>query len=231
MLPIDAYLKGFVSLIFPGLCVVCKSRLSGSTEVVCTSCRQSLPLTHFNRDPDNPVAKLFWGRCRLEEAHALLFFDKGSAYTRLIHQLKYEGRQDIGIFLGKMLGESIIADSKHLIDAIIPVPLHKHKRRKRGYNQSELIAKGVAEVLSRPVLKDILIRKSHTSTQTRKKRYERWQNVEHVFECTNPQQVSGKHLLIIDDVVTTGATIEATAQSITSVADVKISCATLAYSS
>ena len=139
----------FLSLIFPPLCVTCNAPLSGNEKILCTSCRQLLPETNFHSSRDNPVAQIFWGRVNAVNATSLLFFDKGSKYTELLYQLKYNGRKDVGIFLGNLLGARLQEAAIDNFDVIIPVPLHPAKKRRRGYNQSELITQGIAEICNK----------------------------------------------------------------------------------
>ncbi len=148
---------------------------------------------------------------------------------RLIHQLKYKGNYEIGVFLGKLCG-SKLKDSEYFntADVIIPVPLHWKKVKKRGYNQSEMFAKGLSKIMGAELNTTVLSRKVHTETQTRKSRQERWKNVSDVFELSAPGQLTGKHILLVDDVITTGATLEASATRLCSIPDVKISIATIA---
>lgn len=160
---------------------------------------------------------------------SLLFFDKGSKYRKIIYQLKYQGKTEAGIFLGKLMGSRILEGIAKDIDYIIPVPLHKSKLRRRGFNQSAILARGVAQVLEIPVLENALVRKHFSTTQTRKSRFERWQNVEGIFECATGQSLENKHILLIDDVVTTGATLEAAGACILKIQGTTLSLATAAY--
>lgn len=235
MIPIvksaSRYAQSFISLLYPDTCAACGVILPGSKQILCTWCMHSLPETGYHQGNSNPVEELFYGRIAVERAMALLFFNKQSKYRRLIHQLKYQGRKEIGIFLGKLIGSRIKeSDFKQIPEVIIPVPLHKVKLRRRGFNQSALIAKGISEILNIPVREDVLIRKSFTSTQTRKGRYERWQNVEGIFNCINPEIIENKHILLVDDVVTTGATLEAAGSCLTKVTGTKLTIAAAAYS-
>lgn len=219
-----------LELFFPSLCVTCGERLVSQEKFVCMGCWLDLPVTNFHREPENKVAQLFWGRVQLEHATAWYHFRKGSNYQQIIHFIKYRGMKELGRECGKRLGESLSeAESFRNVDVIVPVPLHPKKRRKRGYNQSEWIALGIAETLQKPVVTDNLYRKVHTSTQTKKSRLERWQNVEGIFEVNDPESFSGKHILLVDDVATTGATLEASAMPLLKIENSKVSIATLAY--
>jgi len=191
----------------------------------------SLPETGYCIGEKNPVAELFYGRLNIEGAMALLFFDKGSKYRQLLYQLKYRDRREVGSFLGKLIGSRIQKSGFNSFDMIIPVPLHKAKFRRRGYNQSTIIANGISDILKKPVNEGILIRKIYTPTQTRRGRYDRWKNVEGIFDCSNTQLLENKHVLLVDDVVTTGSTMEAAGSCLLKIPGLKLSVTAAAYSS
>lgn len=228
MRTITNYLNDFFNLFFPNICVACNSHLINQETLICTKCLYNLPKTKFHLDIDNPVAKLFWGRTKIEYATAFFYFTKGSKYQDMMHKFKYHNAKEIGYVLGKYFGSSIKESVFTEVDSIIPVPLHKSKLQKRGYNQSEWIGKGLAEALGKPLDVVSLQRKIATETQTRKSRYERFKNVDKIFQIENPKQILGKHILLVDDVVTTGSTLEACANAILEVEGVKVSIATLA---
>jgi ComF family protein len=188
-----------------------------------------LPLTHFWDDPENIVAKMFWGRIHIEQAAAFLYFNKGAKVQALLHQFKYKGQKKLGRFMGSLFGNYLKNTSFTLSDLIIPVPLHKLKFRQRGYNQSEWLAEGIAGALDKKIETNLILRAYANESQTRKTRFERWENVESIFAATNTDKLEGKHILLVDDVVTTGATIEACAQVIKKIPGTKVSIATLAY--
>jgi ComF family protein len=190
----------------------------------------SLPETGYHIGERNPVEELFYGRIPVEHAMALLFFNKGSRYRRLIYQLKYQERKENGIFLGKLIGSRLQDSHFGTIDCIIPVPLHRTKLRRRGYNQSAIISQGISQVLNVPVIENALYRRSFTATQTRKGRYERWKNVEGIFECRNPDLIKNKRILLVDDVVTTGATLEAAGSCLLEIEGVRLLLSAAAYS-
>lgn len=226
---VRSYWQGFISLLFPPLCVACNSVLKGQEDVLCLSCRTDLPYTQFHLQPENIIAKRFWGRVEIAHATALLHFTKGGKVQQLIHHLKYEDRPDAGIFAGRLLAHQLKESNAFgHIDYIIPVPLHPKKQRKRGYNQSAAFGQGISEVLGAPVKEDILIRSVFTESQTHKNRDERWQNVKDVFDVSHPEVLNNKHILLIDDVVTTGATLEACAVKLLDIEDVTVSIATIA---
>jgi ComF family protein len=225
-----SYLADFASLLFPKLCCACGESLMGSEKLICTDCLYNLPYTHFHQQPDNIVARQFWGRLPISNAYAMLYFTKGGKVQQLMHHFKYQNMPHIGHMLGQMTGHQLILnDGFKQIDAIIPVPLHKSKLRKRGYNQSECFANGVAEILKAPVITDNLLRKSKTETQTHKSRFERAENMQNVFTLTDARALANQHLLLVDDVVTTGSTLEACGIALQDIPGVKLSIATIAY--
>ena len=219
----------FISLIYPRICCGCGITLMRREAVICTWCLHHLPRTGFHLDDDNPVSRMFWGRAHIEMAASFLYFHKGSRVQHLIHQLKYKSKTEIGIRLGELYGHELIKSPLFAgISVIIPVPLHPRKKRKRGYNQSEVIARGISSVLKVPVDTKSLIRKTYTETQTRKTRFKRWENVKEVFVINNPGQIRGKHILLVDDVITTGATLEACANRVLEAEGTRVSIASVA---
>ena len=172
---------------------------------------------------------MFWGRIPVNQVSSFIYFAKGSRYQHILHELKYNGQKRIGIEMGRMFGNELKNTPFSGVDLIHPVPLHPKKQKKRGYNQSELIASGMAEILHLPVATTFISRKDDTLSQTRKSRYERWENVQHIFRCENPDAIRNKHILLVDDVITTGATIEACASCILGCEGVTVSVASLAY--
>ena len=194
-----------------------------------TRCRGFLPKTGYELNEDNPLAQLFYGRVRLKAVTACFFFSKEGKVQHLIHELKYKGNADAGIFLGHELGKSIKEASLFQgIDYLIPVSLHPKREKERGYNQSLMIAKGISEVTGIPVGEKYLVRSINTTTQTHKSKEERWKNVKDIFEVRHSEQLEGKYVLLIDDVLTTGATLEACALKLSTVKGITISCATAA---
>lgn len=214
---------------FPLYCPVCGNVLHLPGEIICLSCEQKMPFTRYIDDPDNPVAQLFWGRIEISGAFSLLRFEKGSRYQPLLHLLKYKGHKKMGVFLGRMLGAALKNSTFAKTDLVIPVPLHPKKERKRGYNQSSLIARGVAEITGIPMHEKILFRRENTSSQTRRNRYERWENMENVFGlCRDAEGYSDISFLLIDDVVTTGSTLEACATALKRLPGASVYIATVA---
>lgn len=222
------YFYDFVSLLFPKVCAACGINLADTEQSICTRCLYQLPTTNFHDDPENEVAKLFWGRVKIEKATSFYYYHKGSKFQKPIHQLKYKGQKHIGLDLGRIFGLHLKETGFNKTDLIIPVPLHYKKLKKRGYNQSEFIARGIAEGLEKPVSTDILYRAVYNPTQTNKSRFERWENVEGIFQCKKKEFLENKHVLLVDDVVTTGSTLEACAHTISGIKNTKVSIATLA---
>ena len=223
------WIGDFISLIFPKICAGCGNSLWKNEDIICRFCEYHLPKTNFHADRENPVTRLFWGRVNLDSGTAFLYFNKGNNVQRLVHQLKYKGRKDIGIWLGAQYG-LVLRDTApfNTIETIVPVPLHKKKYMQRGYNQSEQFAIGLSGSMNIPVDKHLLTRTKATETQTRKSRFRRYQNVREIFTTSNPETFRGKHLLLVDDVITTGATLESCIQALSAIPDVRISIACIA---
>lgn len=222
--------KSTVHLFYPHICTGCGSDLLEETNLLCLRCIRDLPHTHFAGIANNPIEKYFWGRLNLTAAHSEFYFSKDSLIQHLIHQLKYKGDTKIGFYLGELLGESLLQSNRFdYIDAIIPLPLFIDKEHTRGYNQATIICNGISSVLNVPVLINNIIRQRNTQTQTKKHRTERWENVDGSFTIANEKALLGKHLLLVDDVVTTGATLEACGNTILQIENVKLSIATLAH--
>lgn len=221
----------FISLLFPRLCYGCGNHLVRNESLICTECFVMIPRTNYHLNPDNPVSQLFWGRCRMEKAAAFSYYTRDSRIRKMIHQLKYKGARDIGSELGRIYAVSL-RSSNFLddIDMIIPVPLHPSKKRQRGFNQSDEISRGISSVSGLPVDTGTLIRKTGSKTQTRKSRYDRWTNVRDIFLVTDEEKLKGQHILLVDDVITTGSTIEACACEILKTEGTKVSVVALAFS-
>ncbi|MCF8302678.1 MAG: ComF family protein [Bacteroidales bacterium] len=223
------WLDDLLSLFYPRICLACGNSLYPNEEVVCFSCLYHLPETDFHVEKDNPVSRLFWGKVPVENASACYYFSKGGKVQHLIHQLKYQGRRSIGEYLGTYYGHKLRASGFYSdIDVIIPVPLHPKKLKKRGYNQSVIIADGLAEGMYVPVKTRTLIRKIASSTQTKKSKYERWENVKDIFGVNNAETLEGKHILLVDDVITTGSTLEACILRLNDITGIRVSVAALA---
>ena len=224
------FINGFVELFFPHVCITCGERLISQEEYICLNCWFDLPVSRNENGHDNKIARLFWGRVQIEYATSWFQYKKGSRYQKLIHSIKYRGLNELGLVSGKKFGY-VLSELQYFedVDLIVPVPLHPLKEKKRGFNQSLWIAMGIAEAMKKPVSENNLHRKTDSSSQTRKNRYARWQNVEGIFGVHNHKEFENKHILLVDDVVTTGSTIEACASEILKIQNVKISVATLAF--
>lgn len=225
----NSLLNSFLYLFYPEFCLSCGAGLVSGEKVICTQCELNLPRTRFHDDHNNLVSQLFWGRIELHAATSFLFFRRKGIVQKLMHQFKYKGEKEIGFYLGKLFGQEL-QRSKYFndVDCIVPIPLHPDKQKKRGYNQSEVIGQGMSQALSIPVNEEILTRTIYTDTQTKKSRFERWSNVSKVFSVDQSSGCNYNHILLVDDVVTTGATMEACAQALKQALDIKVSIATLA---
>ena len=217
-------------MLFPELCSACGESLMANEKLICTECRFTLPYTNFHLQKDNLVAKSFWGKTDLQAAYALFYFSKGGKVQNLIHQLKYKGIKQLGNALGNMTGNQLIGNEIFkTVDIVIPVPLHKSRLRKRGYNQSGHFAAGIAEAMHLQIEQKNLVRLNATSTQTHKSRFDRFRNMQEVFSVKDPEKLKHKHILLVDDVITTGATLEACAVQLLKIEGVKLSIAAIAY--
>ena len=216
-------------LFFPRCCAVCGASLIEGEDTICTHCNIDMPRTNYHKMKDNPVERMFWGKFPLERATSFFFYRKGSDFRQVLHQLKYGGQKEIGAIMGRYMASELQAsDFFHGVDVIIPIPLHKKKQQIRGYNQSEWISRGIMAVTGIPVDTEAIIRRKNTETQTQKSALERWENVDGIFELHRSEYLAGKHILIVDDVLTTGATTVACASRLAEIEGVRISVLTLA---
>ncbi len=222
-------IQGMVNLFYPRLCVLCNGTLLIAEKHICTACQLDLPLTNFHLEKENSLEKIFWGRTHLNRAFAFVYFKKGGSVQRMLHQLKYKGNTELAEYLGLLYGSNL-KETIHVekIEAVMAIPLHKSKLRKRGYNQSELFANGLAEAMKIENLSSCIIRNKATETQTKKSRFDRWQNVESIFSVTQLELLKNKHILLVDDVITTGSTIEACANELLQIEGCKVSVASMA---
>ena len=223
------WIKDFVNLFYPVVCASCGEKLIYQENIICTRCLADIPRTNYHNQKDNPVSQLFWGRVKIENATALFRFHKGSRFQDLLHLLKYKGRKDVGIELGRQLGFELKKSELYKdINIVIPVPLHPKREKERGYNQAECIASGISESMDIRMETGNLVRNIATETQTKKSRIDRWQNVDSIFKVKNQDSLQKSYILLVDDVVTTGATLEACAQAILRTDGIKVSIAALA---
>jgi ComF family protein len=221
----------FISLLFPRLCYGCGNHLMRNETLICTECFVLIPRTNYHLNPDNPVSQLFWGRCLIMKAAAFSYYTRDSRIRKLIHQLKYKGIKEIGSELGRIYAGTLRSSGfLEDIDLIIPVPLHPSKKRQRGFNQSDIISQGISDVSGIPVDTKMLVRRTVSKTQTRKSRYDRWTNVHDIFRVMDENRLKGLHILLVDDVITTGSTIEACASELLKAENTKVSVAALAFS-
>lgn len=220
---------GLSQLVYPCLCEGCSKALLQEEEVLCLNCSiYNLPRTAYHHIHENETFMRFAGRVQVERATSLAYFTNEGLLQHLLHGLKYEGKKEIGTYLGKQLGYDLLQTNwAQGVDMIIPVPLHQQKEAKRGFNQAVIIAEGMSQALNIPVIDKALQRIKFTETQTQKTREERIENMKGAFSLSNPNEIKGKHILLIDDVLTTGATLEAAALALCTVQDVRISMATV----
>lgn len=218
-----------LDLIYPNLCFICGETLLKSESHICLSCLNNIPRTNYHLLTDNPVEKRFWGKAPIFRGTSFFFFQKGSPFQKLLHELKYKGNKEIGEILGRYAAAELLNSPDFCrIDIIIPIPLHPKRFAQRGYNQSEWIGKGLSAVLDKPQNTNTLKRVKQTTTQTKKSVFERFENTEGIFELSGAKELEGKHLLLIDDVLTTGSTLNAAINTLLNIPNVKISIFTLA---
>jgi len=222
-------LSDTLHLLYPHICTGCGSDLLDEDNLLCLRCITDLPSTQFAKHANNPIEKIFWGRIPIVAAHSEFYFAKESLIQHLVHQLKYKGNQEIGIYLGALMGKSLLDSNRfRMIDYLVPLPLYPDKERKRGFNQAAVICNGMSHIMNVPVLTGNITRDRFTETQTKKHRRERWENVADSFIVTDKAQLQGKNVLLVDDVITTGATFEACGQAMLDAAEIKLHIAALA---
>lgn len=224
--------ESLLHLVFPNVCEGCGSDLVEKDSFLCLRCYSSLPKTNFHLHSPNPIEKIFWGRLPVTNATAQYYFTKESMMQHLLHQVKYKSNKQLGYYLGELMGYQLAeSDSFSSVDALIPLPLFPSRERKRGYNQAAVLCNGMARIIKKPVLKEVIIRPQPTESQTNKNRVERWQNMEGRFQLISEEQLEGRHVLLVDDVITTGATMEACGRVLLQAANVRLSLAALCFSS
>lgn len=226
---LQTLLKDFSDLFYPSSCLGCKQPLVEHENTLCLFCINELPKTNYHHYAENnPVHSLFTGRCQIKKATAFIYFNKGGIVQSMMHALKYKGHKELAAKLGIMATQELKESNFFSnIDLIVPIPLHPKKRKLRGFNQSEIIAEAISKESQVPISFNNLIRRYHNPTQTRKSRFARWLNVKSIFELKNALEFENKHILIIDDILTTGATIESCVDKLTSIKNVKCSVFTL----
>lgn len=224
-----APVKRLGDMLYPEICRACRKWLVNGEEQLCLHCVDALPRTYYGFQKHNPVEKIFWGRIPFEFAGSFLFYHDKGMVRNLLHRIKYQGGRDLAESLGRMFAEDLLrSDAGFRPDLLIPVPLHPRKLRQRGYNQSLCIAQGMASVLQTTVRTDLVLRNRYSLTQTRRNRFDRWLNVEDIFTVAKPEEMMRKTVVFIDDVITTGATIEACVRSIMGCEGVKTGILSLA---
>jgi ComF family protein len=228
---LTAVVRSFGHLLYPNLCDGCGNELSGKSSRLCIRCIHELPLSGFEYLPGNPVEKRFYGRLPLENASAAFYFNKASLIQELVHQLKYKGNRNVGWQLGELMGLTLKDAGRVNPDLIIPLPLNPARERKRGYNQSKVLCEGIVRQFPVVIREDIVSRPFKADSQTRKGRVERWQNISGKFVVNEHAAVHEKHILLVDDVITTGATLEECGAAIKKVFDCRLSVACLCYAS
>ncbi len=225
-------LSDTIHLFYPSICLGCGNDSIIQNQMLCLNCITILPRTNYASLPGNELEKIFIGRLNISAAHSEFYFTKGKLVQHLIHQLKYKNNKDIGLYLGEMMGNTLLQSGRFSnLDYLIPLPLFPDKEFKRGYNQAEIICNGISKSMNVPVLKNVVCRQHATETQTRKHRTERWENVSESFIVKHPEKLHGKQVVLVDDVVTTGATLEACGQVILQAQASSLSIATLAKAS
>lgn len=223
-------LQPLLHLFLPHHCAGCGSDVISNRQVLCMHCINNLPLTQFHLHAPNPVEKIFWGRLPVSGAASYLYFSKDSLLQRIVHHIKYKGNKALALFMGRKMGEALLQTNRFCdVDVIVPLPLYPARERKRGYNQAFVLCQGISELLHLPVCNNIIRRRHFSETQTHKNRIERWQNMQGKFQLQQPAAIAGKHILLVDDVITTGATLEACGHELLTAPNTRLSIMTMAY--
>lgn len=227
---INTFFNDLLNLFYPRICPGCGNDLAGTEKLLCLACMGSLPLTHFHLIPGNPVERMLWGRLPVIFATSYAWFAKSSIIQNLLHDMKYRGNKEIGLYFGRRMGDAFITTEWFRdVNMLVPVPLFAGRERTRGFNQSALLCQGMHEVTGKPLMPGVVRRLRNNATQTKKGRTERWMNTEGNFVLKDADAIAGKHVLLVDDVMTTGATIEACGSALLKADNTRISIATLAY--
>jgi len=223
--------ESILHLFFPHVCCGCGNDLISRSSEICIRCMENLPETQFERYPGNPVEKIFSGRLPIVAGTAQYYFTRESLIQRLVHGFKYKGNRELGKQLGQMMGEQMAGSGRFRADALVPLPLFPQKEKKRGYNQATLLCEGMSVAMRIPVWTHVVTRPIHTETQTKKGRIERWKNMEGKFVVRDAAAIRDKHILLVDDVITTGATLEACGMALLEAGNTSLSIATLCLTS
>jgi ComF family protein len=225
-----SFINDFLSLIYPRHCEACSTNLFRHEHYICNYCKLNLPKSNFHTFADSELSRVFAGRVPLVNSGCYYLYEKNGKIQKLLHAIKYQNQKELGEYIGELYGEELTTLTAFTeIDTIIPIPLHKNKLKARGYNQSECFATGLSKKMVKPLDIISLQRVKDTSTQTKKKKYQRWENVEGMFKLDHPENLVNKHVLLVDDVITTGATIEAAWETLKAVAGIKISVLSIAF--
>ncbi|PXV62812.1 ComF family protein [Dysgonomonas alginatilytica] len=227
---VKTILNHFFELFFPRLCVCCGERLVNSEKFICLNCLYKLPKTNHLANPDNKLEVFFAGRFPFVRIASFAYFVKGGSIQKIIHEIKYKNNSRLAIYIGEICGKEI-AKSNYFddVDFIVPIPLHRNRLKSRGYNQAMMLANGISSKINIPVNAENLIRIIDNPSQTKNSRFERWKNTEGIFGIKDKNQFKDKHILLIDDVVTTGSTLEACAKLIVSCPEARISIFTVGF--
>ena len=228
--PVSEIFFDLISLVYPRYCFACADGLVKGEEILCTKCIHNLPRTGYHSYKENPLYKRLYGRIPVQAAFAFLLFKKGGSVQQIMHAFKYNNHPEIGQVIGRVYGEELYRSGfSGQFDTILPVPLHPLKHKRRGYNQSEEFAKGLSETLQVPWTSGVLHRLVMTDTQTKKSKLKRWQNVNEVFTVLDKDAIKGKRILLVDDVITTGATVEACALALIHAGCTHLTISSIAY--
>ena len=223
-------INDFMSLIYPRHCEACANGLFKHEIYICNHCKLNLPKSNYHKNEHNELSQTFAGRVPLSNSLCFYLFEKSGKVQKLLHAIKYQDQKELARFIGDLYAQELVKTTiNDDVNVIIPVPLHKKKLKQRGYNQSEWFARGLANVLEKPLDVNSFERVHETSTQTKKKKYQRWENVEGIFKIKDHSALVNKHVLLVDDVITTGATIEAAWLALKDIEGIKISVASIAF--
>ena len=229
MASLTTILGDLVDLAYPRICAACDDNTAVRHDIFCVPCMYRLPFTGYHLHADNPMERHFWGRVNISAGAAYLYFVPGGTTQNLLHNIKYRGYRNFAVDVGRRFGNQLLESPRFRgVDGIVPVPLHRKKYQKRGFNQSASFGEGLSQVMNIPVIRKNLVRIRHTASQTRMSRFDRIHNMKAAFRLNRPEEFPGKHLLLVDDVLTTGATLESCALCMFRAGNVRISFATIA---